>query len=83
MKIIEGFSIEALPRTAALETDFRELLPTGTRMYIAHVPGTPIEDMVAAARRLCEQGFPVMPHVPARLVDGRDSTERRASRRRW
>ena len=75
MKITEGFSIEALPRTAALETDFRGLLPTGTRVYIAHVPGTPIADMVAAARRLCEQGFPVMPHVPARMVDSRSTLE--------
>lgn len=75
MKITEGFSIEALPRTAALETDFRELLPTGTRIYVAHVPGTPIADMVAAARRLCEQGFPVMPHVPARLIDSSSTLE--------
>ena len=75
MKITEGFSIEALPRTAALETDFRGLLPTGTRIYIAHVPGTAIADMIAAARRLCEQGFPVMPHVPARLVDRRSTLE--------
>ena len=35
------------PRTAAKVEDFRALLPEGTRVYIAHIEGTPIEDMVA------------------------------------
>lgn len=73
MKIVEGFSIEALPRTATPRTDFREMLPGGTRIYVAHVPGTPIEDMVDTAGRLRAQGFPVMPHVPARLIQCRST----------
>lgn len=75
MTIVEAFSIEALPRTAALGTGPREMLPAGTRIYIAHVPGTPIEDMVAAAQHLRAQGFPVMPHLPARLIDTRSTLE--------
>lgn len=75
MTIVEAFSIEALPRAAALGTGPREMLPAGTRIYIAHVPGTPIADMVAAARHLRAQGFPVMPHVPARLIDTRSTLE--------
>ena len=66
--MIEGWSIEVMPRTAAKVDDFRELLPAGTRVYIAHLDGTPIEDMVATARRLNRQGFPVMPHLPARSI---------------
>ena len=87
MTIVEDFSIEALPRAAALGTGPREMLPAGTRIYIAHVPGTPIEDMVTAARHLRAQDFPVMPHVPARLIDTRstrnwlDSTGKPALRR--
>ncbi|RYH12022.1 methylenetetrahydrofolate reductase [Tropicimonas sp. IMCC6043] len=65
---LRGFSIEVMPRTAAKIEDFRALLPEGTRIYIAHIDGTPIEDMVATARRLHQQGFPVMPHFPARLI---------------
>ena len=75
MTIVEDFSIEALPRAAALGTGPREMLPAGTRIYIAHVPGTPIEDMVTAARHLRAQDFPVMPHVPARLIDTRSTLE--------
>ena len=65
---LEGYSIEVMPRTAEKVEDFRDLLPAGTRVYIAHIEGTPIDDMVATAKRLNEQGFPVMPHFPARII---------------
>ena len=67
-EMLEDWSIEVMPRTAARIEDFRALLPTGTRVYIAHIAGTPIEDMVATARRLRDEGFPVMPHFPARSI---------------
>lgn len=66
--LLEGYSIEVMPRTAAKVEDFRELLPAGTRVYIAHIEGTPIGDMVATARRLGNEGYAVMPHFPARII---------------
>lgn len=68
---LAGYSIEVMPRTAAKIADFRPLLPQGTRVYIAHIDGTPIADMVATARRLADEGFAVMPHFPARLIRDR------------
>ncbi|MEM7422887.1 MAG: methylenetetrahydrofolate reductase [Pseudomonadota bacterium] len=68
---LQGFSIEVMPRTAAKIEDFRAILPAGTRVYIAHLEGTPIDDMVATARRISEQGFPVMPHFAARGIADR------------
>ncbi|NOX41868.1 MAG: methylenetetrahydrofolate reductase [Alphaproteobacteria bacterium] len=65
---LENYSIEVMPRTAAKIDDFRALLPAHTRVYIAHLEGTPIDDMVATAKRLSEQGFDVMPHFPARII---------------
>ncbi len=65
---LQGYSIEVMPRTAEKVESFRDLLPAGTRVYIAHIDGTPIEDMVATARRLNAEGFPVMPHFPARII---------------
>ena len=67
-RLLAGYSIEVMPRTAAKVEDFRALLPPGTRVYVAHIEGTPIEEMVATARRLAGEGFAVMPHVPARMV---------------
>lgn len=65
---LEGYSIEVMPRTAEKIADFRALLPLGTRVYIAHIDGTPIDEMVATARRLARDGFVVMPHFPARII---------------
>lgn len=65
---LKGYSIEVMPRTAEKIDDFRDLLPAGTRVYIAHIEGTPIEDMVATAARLRDEGFDPMPHLPARII---------------
>ncbi len=69
--LLRGYSIEVMPRTAAKVDDFRGLLPPGTRVYVAHIEGTPIEDMVGTAKRLSGEGFPVMPHFPARIIRDR------------
>ncbi len=68
---LKGYSIEVMPRTAEKVEDFRALLPKGTRVYIAHIEGTPIEDMVATAKRLATEGYDVMPHFPARIIASR------------
>lgn len=69
--MLNGYSIEVMPRTAAKVEDFGALLPPGTRVYIAHIEGTPIEDMVATAKRLRDEGFEPMPHFPARIIPDR------------
>ena len=65
---LKGYSIEVMPRTAAKVEDFRDHIPAGTRVYIAHIEGTPIEEMVDTAKRLATEGFDVMPHFPARII---------------
>ncbi|QFU08857.1 hypothetical protein PARPLA_02010 [Rhodobacteraceae bacterium THAF1] len=66
---VAGYSIEVMPRTAEKVESFAEILPVGTRVYIAHIDGTPIEEMVATAKRIAAEGFEVMPHFPARIID--------------
>ena len=72
---LEGFSMEVMPRTSAKVEDFKALLPAGTRVYIAHIEGTPIEEMIETAKRLHEDGFPVMPHFPARIIKDKATLE--------
>jgi methylenetetrahydrofolate reductase (NADPH) len=82
--LLEGYSIEVMPRTAEKVEDFADLLPRGTRVYIAHIEGTPIEEMVATAKRLADEGYPVMPHFPARIIKDKATlkTGSRATRAR-
>ncbi len=77
---LDGFSIEVMPRTAAKIPDFRAILPVGTRVYIAHIDGTPFDDMLTTAARLVGEGFEVMPHFPARLIPDRATLENRVQR---
>jgi methylenetetrahydrofolate reductase (NADPH) len=75
--LLTDFSIEVMPRTAAKIADFRALLPSGTRIYLAHIDGTDFAEMKAAARRLAGEGFAVMPHFPARGITDRAELESR------
>lgn len=66
--LLRGYSIEVMPRTAENVDDFRHYLAPGTRVYIAHIDGTPIADMVATAKRIRAEGFEPMPHFAARSI---------------
>ena len=66
--LLDGVSIEVMPRTLGKVADMTALMAQGTRVYIAHIEGTPFEDMLGAAKRLAAEGFEVMPHFPARII---------------
>ncbi len=74
---LPGFSIEVMPRTAAKVEDFRALLPAGTRVYVAHIDGTATAEVAATCRRLADEGFAPMPHVPARGIESHAELDRR------
>ncbi len=75
--LLHDFSIEVMPRTAAKIEDFRAILPAGTRIYLAHIDGTDFAEMLSTARRLTDEGFAVMPHVPARGIASRAELDAR------
>ncbi len=76
--LLSEFSIEVMPRTAAKIEDFRALMPQGTRVYVAHIDGATDEAEIAATvRRLADDGFEPMPHVPARGIERREALDRR------
>ena len=66
--ILKDFSIEVMPRTLAKVDCLENLLPKGSRVYVAHIEGVEFQDMLATAKRLSEAGYRVMPHFPARIV---------------
>ncbi len=65
---LNNFSIEVTPRAVAKIENLHELIPSGTLVYIAHIEGTPIEEMVKTAKKINEQGYATMPHFPARII---------------
>ncbi len=71
--LLNGFSMEIMPRTAEKIDNFADILPTDTLIYIAHIDGTSIDDMVKTAVRLKNEGFKVMPHFPARIINDKST----------
>ena len=65
---ISGYSIEVIPRSAAKIESFVDVLPRNTRVYIAHIQKEDITAMVATAKKLHDEGYTVMPHIPARMI---------------
>jgi methylenetetrahydrofolate reductase (NADPH) len=70
-----NYSIEATTHDEAKFDEIAAELAPGTRMYIAHVPGTPIDDVVSLAIRFKDAGFTAVPHIIARKLSSREQLE--------
>lgn len=74
-------SIRDLARRASIETSTRNLveidaypslLPRGTDVYVAWIPGFPYHHIVSVAKRLQRAGMNPVPHIAARQLASRD-----------
>ena len=72
---LDGFSVEVTPKAASKIENFEDYITSGTLVYIAHIEGTPIEEMVATAKKINDQGFSAMPHFPARIIKDKNVLE--------
>ena len=74
-KFLDGYSIEVTPKAASKIENFAGVLPAGTRVYVAHIEGTPIDEMVATAKKIHDDGFVAMPHFPARIIQNSNTLD--------
>ena len=72
---LNGYSIEVTPNAAAKIENFAEVLPVNTRIYIAHIEGTPFDEMLTTAKKITNEGFIPMPHFPARIIEDKHMLE--------
>ena len=76
------YSIEATTHDEAKFDEIVAELKVGTRVYVAHVPGTPIEGVVALALRFRQAGMQPVPHIIARKLSSRVQLEQALARLR-
>jgi len=74
--LLTGYSVETSPAAADKLGGFRDHLAPGTRVYVATLPGTGFERVIATARRLRDEGMVPVPHLPARGISGPDQLGR-------
>lgn len=74
--LLASASFEVTPKSwRKFRTSFPESalgIAPGTKAFIAHIAGTPMDQMVGIARELRELGLLPVPHVPARLFKDKD-----------
>ena len=75
VSFLNDFSIEVTPNAAKKIYNFSDYLSPGTLIYIAHIEGTPIDEMVETAKKINDQGFCAMPHFPARIIKDKNVLE--------
>lgn len=66
MGLLDGFSVETTPGSAAKIPDYREHLRPGTTIYVTFLPGSDFADTVALCARLRGEGLEPVPHIAAR-----------------
>lgn len=76
--LVQGFSIETTPRQARNVESFAAVLPRGSRVFIAFIPGEQSGEIVALAARLKAEGMVPVPHIPARNLASLADFERYA-----
>lgn len=74
-RFLSDYSIEATTHDVAKFDEIAAELKAGTRVYVAHVPGTPIDDVVDLALRFKDSGFTPVPHIIARKLSTIDQLE--------
>jgi methylenetetrahydrofolate reductase (NADPH) len=66
--LVAAFSIEITPATATRHAALADLLPAGTPVYVAFVPGEDYRSVVATAARVRREDLVPVPHFPARSI---------------
>lgn len=58
----------------------RDMLPSGTSVYITDVGVDPLDQIVKAALMVTEMGYRPVPHIPARRIESKGALDERLSR---
>lgn len=74
-RFFSDYSIETTTHDEARFDEITAELEPGTRVYVAHVPGTPIDDVVSFSLRFKDAGFNPVPHIIARKLSSREQLE--------
>jgi methylenetetrahydrofolate reductase (NADPH) len=72
VSFLQNYSIEATPHDSDKLTEFTELFRPGMAIYVAHLPGSPIDEIIDFAGRLRSHGFRPVPHIVARKLASRE-----------
>jgi len=74
-KLLKNCSIETSPNVYAKYGKFSDLVPLNSAIYITYLPDEISARVIDTAKKLTDEGFDVVPHLPARTIKDEDELE--------
>ena len=75
-KFLNSYSIETTPNVYAKYGGFSEFLSKNHDVYITYLPDENAENVIKTAKKLKEEGYEVIPHLPARTISDENKLEK-------
>ena len=66
--LLSNYSIETTPNVYDKYGKFSELVPFKNSIYVTYLPDEQSERVIETSRKLIEEGYNVIPHLPARTI---------------
>ena len=67
-KLLNSYSIETTPNVYAKYGKFSDLVPLTNSIYVTYLPDEDATRVVQTSKKLTEEGYDVIPHLPARTI---------------
>ena len=67
-KLLEGYSIETTPNVYAKYGKFSDLVSVKNSIYVTYLPDEDSNRVINTSKKLNDEGFDVIPHLPARTL---------------
>jgi len=72
---LDDFSVEVTPKVFKKNIHLIQKLPNKTHIYIAHINGFDMNEMISSAKDIANLGFIPVPHIAARQIKNKQSLE--------
>ena len=67
--LLKQYSIETTPNLYAKYGNFSDLVPFENPVYVTYLPGEDSKRVIDTSKKLIQEGYDVIPHLPARTIE--------------
>ena len=75
-KLLNNYSIETTPNVYEKYGKFSDLISTDNAVYVTYLPDENSSRVINTAKKLTNEGFDVIPHLPARTIKDNNELEK-------
>ncbi|MDC6448287.1 methylenetetrahydrofolate reductase [Alphaproteobacteria bacterium] len=76
LNLLSSCSVETTPNVYAKYGNFSDLVPKESNIYITYLPDEDMNKVTNTAKKLTDEGYSVIPHLPARTITNFEELEK-------